>query len=575
MTPHPPRPPHLLGGEMPHWSDPAPTGGPALTSLTSFVRGHTLIAGPHDPALIDAVPAERITVLVRGVPDAETLATRYATRPGVEVWCGSVSKLAAVPAFDTVLALDGPERVSSTEDVGLTWEDRFAALVGVLRPGGRLLLGCQNPAGLHRLLALAPDDSDGEWAPPLGDDPTRPAGLAALRERLAAGGLEVLRAYAAFPAPRSPGTLISTAALSDPELHGFLAGVLRRTWPTAVPVLADPQPMGVHLLRSDLATHLAPAWFLLATSTAPPAAVPAALPATAPAALPATAPAALPATAPAAMPAAAPAAAPTVPAAAAPTALPTAAPTAPTAPAAAAPAAPAALLAASADAGGVELPEAVLASASGDVRHLERATTGWLLRPAAPSPSAVTSPPFAVPAGRNLLEILLVAARAHDLPGMRALLAGWQGGEHAGTDADAIVVDGDGRLHAAGPGGDDPAAALRRFADAAPMDLAELIGAMAGVAPAAPQSADRPGIAAFREVAADRDRLARELGEARAQSEWYEQRLSTRDAELTRAYRIISLLKGTVPGRAATAVRGALRTGKRAARTALHQLRKP
>jgi hypothetical protein len=133
-------------------------------------------------------------------------------------------------------------------------------------------------------------------------------------------------------------------------------------------------------------------------------------------------------------------------------------------------------------------------------------------------------------------------------------------------------VDGDGRVHDLGIGADStPAGALRHFVDAVPAGFAELIAAMAGIEAAPPSGAAWPGAAAFREVAADRDRLARELGELKEQTFWYEQRLAARDGELARAYRIISLLKGTVPGRAATAVRGALRTGKRA----LSQIRKP
>jgi hypothetical protein len=477
--------PLMLGGEMPHWSDTGPAGGPALTELAAAARGHTLIVGPHAFGLIDAVPARQVTVLVRGVPDAGALATRYASRPGVEVCCGSLAELAAVPAYDTVLALDGLDRAGSTESDGLTWDDGLAALLAVLRPGGRLLLGCENPAGLHRLLALPAGPADEDWGAPVFDDPGRPAGMAALRDRLTAAGLVVHRDYAAYPGPRSPRALISPAAFGDPALRGFLAGALRRAGQDTEPMLGDPRPVSVRLMESDLAAQLAPGWFVVAGRGGPAAA----------------------------------------------------------------------------------LPDAVVSS--GTVHTLRRGTDGWTR----------TSPgggPFPVPAGRNLLEALLAAIRGRDLPALRELITGWQGGELAGVDADALVVDGDGRPHDLGIGASgSPRMALRNLLDAAPDAPADLIAAMAGIEAAPRTATARPGAAAFREVAADRDRLARELSDLQEQTLWYGQRLADRDAELARAYRIISLLKGTVPGRAATAVRGALRNGRRVARTALSQIRRP
>ncbi|WP_433829976.1 hypothetical protein ACQP2E_09620 [Actinoplanes sp. CA-015351] len=502
--------PLLLGGEMPHWSDTDPAGGAALATLAAAARGHTLIVGPHSFPLIDAVPARQITVLVRGVPDAEALAARYASRAGFEVCCGSLEKLAAVPAYDTVLALDGLDRTVTTESDGLTWEDSLGALLAVLRPGGQLLLGRENPAGLHRLLALSEEPGSGDWD---GGDRGAPANLPQLRERIVGAGMSVLRDYAAYPSPRSPRLLASSAALGDRSLHGFFSGALRRAGTPEGPVLADPRPVAVQMLNSDLAADLAPGWFVLA-----------------------------------------------------------------------------------AKGGQATLPEVVLATESGPVHHLNRTSQGWtqqatkpdspLSAPTGGSSLGAPSPmpagwnlfdaPSPVPAGWNLLDALLDAARGRDLPALRSLLTSWQGGELAGIDADEIVVGEDGRLHDLGLGeSQDPGPALRHFIEAAPGDLAELIEAMAGIEAAAGGAAIRPGVEAFREVAAAHDRLARELGEAQTRINWYEQRLAVRDTELARAYRIIALLKGTVPGRAATAVRGALRTGKKAARTALHQIRKP
>ncbi|MEV0898458.1 hypothetical protein [Actinoplanes sp. NPDC049802] len=527
--------PFLFGGEMPHWTDRSPVRGEALRLLAASAHGHTLIVGPHHPELIDAVGSRQVTVLVRGVPDAEALAVRYAGRPGIEIRCGSLSKLAAVPAYDTVVALDGLDRTGSTETPDLTWAAGLALLLAVLRPGGRLLLGCANPAGLHRLYAAAREPGDADWAAPAGDDPTLPVGLAGLREHLASAGLTLLQGYAAYPSPQAPAVLLSEAALADPDLHGLLTSALRRAGRPPGPLLADPAPLAADLLRHGLVAALAPAWLVAAALPGqnhppPPGAVPA-------------------------------------PAGGDLVSLPEAVP----APAGGDPVSlPEAVLA---PAGGdpVSLPEAVLAPAGGDLVSLRRTPHGWTL--------GDTAEP--APAGRCLHDVLLSAARAGDLPRMRALLAAWQSGAAAAVTADAILLTGDGTLRPlATP--TDPAEALRRFASALhdeglahrwpPEGSAELLAAMAGVE-IGPDPAARPGPGTFRELSAAHDRLARELAEARAQIEWYERSAVTMRAELSRAHRVIAVLRATTPGRAATAVLGGVRGGRRLARTVLTRLR--
>src|SRR5690349_1363508 len=112
----------LIGGEMLSWSDldgshgRPPASGVALRSLLPSARGRTLVAGPHALALIEAVPGAE--VLVRGVPDAELLASH-----GVTVLCGSLEKLAGAPAYDTVIALDGLDRLLSAEAEPHSWNE--------------------------------------------------------------------------------------------------------------------------------------------------------------------------------------------------------------------------------------------------------------------------------------------------------------------------------------------------------------------------------------------------------------------------------------------------------------------
>jgi hypothetical protein len=240
----------LIGGEMLHWSDLSGTHGPApLTAalagpLLAGLPGRVLVAGPHDPAVLPA----GATVLVRGVSDAEAL-----DGPGRTVLCGSLEKLAAEPAFDTVVALDGLGRLATPEAPDLAWTETLGLLLAVLRPGGRLLLGVPNEFGLDRLLALPPSPADTDWVTP--DGPVTPADL---HPRLTAAGFPVVREYAAYP-----GALLGAEVLADPGLRGFLGATLTAAWP-AGPRLADPDRLVTGALRHGLAAQLAPGWILLA-----------------------------------------------------------------------------------------------------------------------------------------------------------------------------------------------------------------------------------------------------------------------------------------------------------------------
>ncbi len=482
----------LIGGEMLLWSDldgthgPAPAGGPALRSLLSAARGRTLVAGPHDPALLEALPAE-VTVLLRGLADAEALASR----PGVSVVCGSLEKMAAVPAYDTVVALDGLDRLISAEAEDRSWDETLALLTAVLRPGGRLLLGVPNAFGLHRLVALPPEPADADWVV---TGERAPAGPARLAERLGAAGLAVSRTYARFP-----GVLLGTEILADTSLDGFLTATLSAAY--ADPggdVLADPVRLATGAVRHGLAADLAPAWLVVAARGA--------------------------------------------------------------APVKSAPVESGPVESGPVESGPVEpsaWPDGVLET-GGVAREIRRAE---------------------LPRGRTLQDLLLAACRRRDLPAVREMLTGWLAGPAAGVPADQIVVGADGRPTGLAPAG-PPLVALRRLAatliaggDAdlwpSPAGEAELTAVLAGMTgreltprdvPPAGAPASRPGV---RELITDRDRLTRELAEARARHEWYEQMLRSREAELKRVQKINAVLAATVPGRVVLSVARRL---KRAAR---------
>ncbi|GAA0468355.1 hypothetical protein Ade02nite_79250 [Paractinoplanes deccanensis] len=445
----------LIGGEMLHWSDRPAT--PALPPVGE-ITGRTLVAGPHPHDLIASLPAERTTVLLRGLPDAEAVAGL-----GVTVWAGSLDKVAATPAFDTIVALDGLDRLCSAEAETLDgWDERLAHLLTLLRPGGRLLLRVENLFGVHRLIALPEALGDSEWLVADDRDPHRPAGLAALRERLA-----VVREYAAYG-----DALLSREVLADAELSGFVSATIAGALATTGEVLADPAALATRALRHGLALELAPAWVVVTG-------------------------------------------------------------------------------------GAADTPDAVVGAKA----------------------VAAADPPR----GRTLEDELIAAAQRRDLPAMRALLTAWQKSPAAGVPA-AQVIAGSASPAASdltplAPAG-DPLVALSHFAAAAirgdiahlwpaPADEAELTALIAGMTGREVEPADvpplpsRPAPGAVRELTAERDRLARELAEARAKHEFYEQQIRGRDAELKRVRQINAVLSATAPGKA---VLGGLKAGRRAVR---------
>ncbi|WP_306214679.1 SAM-dependent methyltransferase [Actinoplanes sp. RD1] len=244
----------LLGGEMLNWSDldgehgPGPVRGPVARSFLGAARGRTLIAGPHDPALLDLVPGA--TVLVRGVPDAELLAGRG----DLTVLCGSVAKLGGEAPFDTIVALAGLECLGTAEHDELTWAETFDALHAVLRPGGRLVLGVANLGGFHRQIAWPQPLDDGEWTPV--PDETRPVGLRHVRAVAGAA----TRAYGIYPGLRD-----AQVAVDESAGGGVVEAALDRAYQGRGVVLADPATVAVGFLRQGLGVEAAPAWVVVAS----------------------------------------------------------------------------------------------------------------------------------------------------------------------------------------------------------------------------------------------------------------------------------------------------------------------
>jgi hypothetical protein len=502
----------LIGGEMPLWSDldathgPLPAGGAALRPLLGAIAGRTLVVGPHDPDLIAALPVSDVTVLVRSESDAAVL-DRYA------VLCGSLEKVPAVAAYDTVVAFDGLDRLISAEAPDRSWDEILSLVAGLVRPGGRLLLRVENPFGLHRLVALPPGLSDADWVVA-----EAPGGLEKVRGRLAGAGLAVVREFAAYSsgvsssrassgAHSSYASLLTDSFAKDPDLSGFVEARLSAAVTATKDVLADPRRLAIGAVRSGLVSELAPGWIILAEKGP------------------------------------------------------------------------------GAGEAGANRDASVGSSA---VWADERPAAGVVSWPDAVivvdgAAREIRLPDPGLPRGRTLEDLLLAACRRRDLPAVRELLNAWLRGPASGVPAGQVVVDADGQHVGLAPAA-HPLVTLREFAAEvirggyadlwpAPIGEAELTALLAGMTGRELEPADVPAVPAerrtavsVRELTTERDRLAKELAEARAKHQWYENMLRNREAELKRVRQINKVLKATMPGRAATSLYGGLRAGKRAVR---------
>ncbi|MCG5467243.1 class I SAM-dependent methyltransferase [Micromonospora sp. LAH09] len=261
----------LPGGEMLAWSDlpqkRLADGGPLAALATRLVPpgARVLVAGPHDPALLDQLGHAEVTCLLRSHPDAVALAHRAA-----QVVVGGPAGLPDDETYDVVIAAAGLDPVESVEGTRLGWDGVLARLVAAVAPGGALLLRLDNPLGLHRLVATTPwyaGRDDSAWVIGGVLDRGHPANRDQLRERLTEAGLRPAACWAAYPDAGSPTALLDAdhldrdtgCGLFDAVLHGACAGGF-----TSDTVLQDPARLAVDALHAGRAADLAPGWLVLA-----------------------------------------------------------------------------------------------------------------------------------------------------------------------------------------------------------------------------------------------------------------------------------------------------------------------
>ncbi|MBQ1048052.1 class I SAM-dependent methyltransferase [Micromonospora sp. C51] len=259
----------LPGGEMLAWSDRTDeTGDGALAALAARLvptGARVLLAGPHGPALLDALAHARITCLLRGYPDAAVLADRVD-----RVLVAGPHGLPAGEEYDVVIAGAGLDAVESVEGERLGWDGLLARLVAAVRPGGDLLLRLDNPLGVHRLVAAQSwyaGRDDAEWTVGGVLDAARPANLEQARERLAAAGMRTGTCYAGYPRPDLTTALLAVDELARRTTSGLFDAVLHAACTdgyTGRFVLADPARLAADALHAGRAADLAPSWLVLA-----------------------------------------------------------------------------------------------------------------------------------------------------------------------------------------------------------------------------------------------------------------------------------------------------------------------
>ncbi|MEV6811953.1 class I SAM-dependent methyltransferase [Micromonospora sp. NPDC051296] len=262
----------LPGGEMLSWSDQrGETGNDPLAALAARLvpaGARVLLAGPHDPALLDALTHARITCLLRGYPDAAAVAGRVD-----RVLVAGPHGLPPGEEYDVVIAAGGLDAVESVEGARLGWDAALARLVAAVRPGGQLLLRLDNPLGVHRLVAATgwyAGRDDAEWTVGGVLDAHRPANLDQLRVRLAATGMRAGASYAAYPRPDLTTALLATDQLARRTSSGLFDAVLHDACTSGFGgrfVLADPARLAVDALHAGRAAELAPSWLVLAHRT--------------------------------------------------------------------------------------------------------------------------------------------------------------------------------------------------------------------------------------------------------------------------------------------------------------------
>ncbi|MGL5818400.1 MAG: hypothetical protein ACRCYR_12610 [Phycicoccus sp.] len=275
MTQHDQTAVDVVPGEMQPWTDeePArpPAGGPVLLRLLADLLpsgGHGLVVGPHDETVLRLLAdrLDAVTVLRRSPVDATAVADLGIT--GVTAVTGSLDGWSTgehQPA-DVLVALDGLDRVTTTDSPDLDWDARLAAALAAAAPDALVLLRHDNeftPVRLFDARPIRDRDGDRDWFP-LASDPSRPLSPTDLMARLEASGRAPTSTWVLAGEPHASVALESGAAIAarpDGPATDLLVAAAEST---AAPLLAAPGQAVRDAARAGLVVAMAPAWLIVA-----------------------------------------------------------------------------------------------------------------------------------------------------------------------------------------------------------------------------------------------------------------------------------------------------------------------
>ncbi|MGL5928655.1 MAG: hypothetical protein ACRCY8_06950, partial [Dermatophilaceae bacterium] len=269
----------VVPGEMQPWTDEdadrPPAGGAVLLRLLADLLpsgGHGLVVGPHDEAVLRLLAdrLDAVTVLRRSPSDATALAGLGID--GVTAVAGSLDGWSAgehQPA-DVLVALDGLDRVTTTDSPDLDWDARLAAALAAAAPDALVLLRHDNEFTPVRLLDARPArdrDGDRDWFP-LASDPARPLSPADLTTRLEVSGRTPATTWVLAGEPH-PSVVLESRAAATARPDGPATDLLvAAAESTATPLLAAPGPAVRDAARAGLTVATAPAWLVVVGRTA-------------------------------------------------------------------------------------------------------------------------------------------------------------------------------------------------------------------------------------------------------------------------------------------------------------------
>lgn len=289
----------LIGAEMLFQSELSKVGeASAIVDMLAMVSESrplrsVLLLGPRASLLLDQIPTtSAVDVLVRGLPDARSIAAERMMHRTLTVWCGGLDRYAPEAEYDLIVLLDEPSRLLTPDSRPFEHRELLRRVGTWLSDDGMLVVQAANAFSTESLLSLKMEptkltnarveyadslaDEDHEEPldpPPLPEDendlwwrgasgfPQRPFFWNELDSAIRASGLEWQASYAAYPTHDQPAMLVNHAdAVPLGELARSHAVRLQGALRTTQPFLQEPNALVADVIAAGQLVSLAPSW---------------------------------------------------------------------------------------------------------------------------------------------------------------------------------------------------------------------------------------------------------------------------------------------------------------------------